>query len=112
MVILGLTLLALAAQTPPETPCVEVAGFPDVYWGSIRSNFTSGDFTLQTLEGVPDCRFTGVGVGQCFVYGPAKFLVKSNGRNTYFTVPNRLGADIQITEEGYTCRARPFVRTD
>lgn len=112
MIILGLTLLVFAAQPEPRTPCAEVAGIPDDYWGSIRNNVTSGGFTLQTLEGTTDCHFTGVGVGQCFVYGPAKILVRSKGENTYFAIPNRLGAEIQITEDGYTCRARPFVRTD
>jgi hypothetical protein len=112
MIIMGLALLAFSAQTNPGTPCAEVGGFPNDYWGSIRNNITSGDFTLQTLEGTTSCRFTEVSVGACFVYGPAKILVKSKGKNTYFEIPNRLGADIQIAEGRYTCRARPFIRTD
>ncbi|HEX8661551.1 MAG TPA: hypothetical protein VF686_06765 [Brevundimonas sp.] len=111
MIILGLTLLAFGAQALPGTPCPEV-GYPQDYWGSIRNNITSGDFTLQTQEGITDCRFTSVGIGRCFVYGPARFLVKSKGRNTYFAIPDRLGADIQISEGSFTCRARPFVGTD
>jgi hypothetical protein len=112
MIILGLTFLAFATQTLPSTPCPEV-GFPQDYWGSIRNNITSGDFSLQTQEGITDCRFTSVGNGHCFVYGPARFLVESKGKNTYFAVPERfLGADIKIIEGTYTCRVSRFVRTD
>lgn len=112
MIVMGLALLAFSAQTNPGTPCAEVDGFPNNYWGSIRNNFTSGDFTLQTLEGTTSCSFTEVSVGRCFVYGPAKILVKSKNKNIYFEVPARLAADIQIAEGRYTCRARPFIRTD
>ena len=111
MIILGLALLAFGSQTGPENPCPEV-GYPQDYWASIRNSVTSGDFTLQTQDGITDCRFTGVETGQCFVYGPARFLVKSNGQETYFSVPDRRGADIQIADGTYTCRLSRVVRTD
>ena len=111
MIVLGLALLAFGAQTGPGSPCPEV-GYPQDYWGSIRNSVNSGNFTLQTQEGSTDCRFTGIGIGQCFVFGPARFLVKSNDQQTYFSIPDRLGADIQIADGTYTCRLSRVVRTD
>ena len=111
MIILGLALLAFGSQTGPDTPCPE-AGYPQDDWRSIRNSVTSGDFTLQTQEGITDCRFTGIAVGQCFVFGPARFLVKSNGQEKYFSVPNNRGANIQIADGAYTCRLSRVVRTD
>ena len=111
MITLGLALLMFGAQTGPGSPCPEV-GYPRDDWGSIRNSVASGGFTLQTQEGNTDCRFTGVGMGQCFVFGPARFRVKSNDAETYFSVPDRLGANIQIADGAYTCRLSRVVRTD
>lgn len=104
--------IALAALSQSSGPPCEVISRPTDHWGHFESSFIVADVSLRVTEGLTDCTFTRADVGSCLLIDPKTLLVRLDGHETWFAVPDGRGADLHFTPRGVTCTTRPLVRMD